>query len=474
MYIHCVFKTVKSCLPSQSRVIDSKIRVPSSRNMFAWRLPTVFMDHQSVTISLQKTLGHNQLTTIDAESRPCPPPLNCRRAAAPSAAGMLLLRRHLLPLLRAASPLPARIYYRACFLSTSASAAPFSLVEYLVAACGLDSAQARKAARKAFDEASKGSRKAFQDISNCRLNSASNPDAILALLSGAGLSRADIAAVVAADPLLLRSSPKNIGPRLLALRDRLGLSAPQMVRFLLVGSRAVRSCDVVPRLEFFISFYGSFERLLVFIKNHNSILLSDLERVIKPNIALLRQCGISVRDIAKLFSLKARVLTFNPEHLKEVVLRAEELGVPRSSRMFFQAVFVVSNITKEKVAARLEFLKSTLGCHESEIATAVSKMPTILGISEQSLHRKIQFLVNEVGLEPQYILQRPALFTYSLEKRLVPRHCVMKVLQAKGFLISNTSFYSFAQYGEETFKLRYIDSHKDSVPGLADAYATAC
>ncbi|KAK8455154.1 hypothetical protein SEVIR_4G094200v4 [Setaria viridis] len=243
-----------------------------------------------------------------------------------------------------------------------------------------------------------------------------------------------------------------------------------MVRFLLVGSRAVRSCDVVPRLEFFISFYGSFERLLVFIKNHNSIILSDLERVIKPNIALLRQCGISVRDIAKL----ARVLTFNPERLKEVVLRAEELGVPRSSRMFYQAVFVVSNITKEKVAARFEFLKSTLGCHESEIATAVSKLPTILGISEQSLHRKIQFLVNEVGLEPQYILQRPALFTYSLEKRLVPQHCVMKVLQAKGFLISNTSFNTFAQYGEETFKLRYIDSHKDSVPGLADAYATAC
>uniref|UniRef100_K3Y266 Uncharacterized protein n=1 Tax=Setaria italica TaxID=4555 RepID=K3Y266_SETIT len=357
---------------------------------------------------------------------------------------MLFLRRHVLPLLRAASPLPSPIYHRACLLS----AAPFSLEDYLVAACGLAPAQARKTAQKAFDGASKDSRKAFEEISNCRLNSASNPDAVLALLTGVGLSRADIADIVVADPLLLRSSPKKVGPRLLALRDRLGL-------------------------EFFISFYGSFERLLVILKNHNGIIWSDLERVIKPNIALLHQCGPSVRDIARLFSVRARVLTFRPESIKEIVLRAEELGVPCSSRMFWLAVVLVSNATKEKVAARLEFLKSTLGCHESEIATAVSKMPNILGISEECLHRKIQFLINEVGLEPQYILQRPALFGYSLEKRLVPRYCVMKVLLAKGLLDSNRSFYSFAQYGEETFKLRCIDSHQDSVPGLADDYATA-
>ncbi|XP_022681797.1 uncharacterized protein LOC101784455 [Setaria italica] len=331
----------------------------------------------------------------------------------------------------------------------------------------------RKTAQKAFDGASKDNRKAFEEISNCRLNSASNPDAILALLSGVGLSRADIADIVVADPLLLRSSPKNVGPRLLALRDRLGLSAPQIVRFLLVGSRAVRGCDVVPKLEFFISFYGSFERLLVIIKNHSCILWSDLERVIKPNIALLHQCGLSGRDIARLFSIRARVLVFRPESIKELVQRAEELGVPCSSRMFWQAVVAVSNISKEKVAARLELLKSTLGCHESEIATAVSKMPSILTISEESLHRKIRFLINEVGLEPQYILQRPALFAYSLEKRLVPRYCVMKVLLAKGLLDSNRSFYTFAIYGEETFKLRCIDSHQDSVPGLADDYATA-
>ncbi|CAN6164532.1 unnamed protein product [Urochloa humidicola] len=384
---------------------------------------------------------------------------------------MLFLRRQLLPLLRAASSLPSPIHHRACLLSTStsASAAPFSLEEYLIAACGLTPAQARKTAQKAFDETSKAQRKAFEELSHCRLHSASNPDAVLELLSGVGLSGTDIAAVVVADPLLLRSSPKNIGPRLLALRDRLGLSAPQIARFLLVGSRALRSCDVVPTLEFFISFFGSFEQLLVFMKNSSGNVRYDLERVLKPNVMLLRQCGVSVRQIAQ---LNARVLGCSPERLKELMLCAEELGVPRSSRMFWRAVSVVAQNTKEKLATRLVLLKGTLGCHG--VSTAVSKLPGILGISEDCLHRKIQFLINEVGLEPQYIVQRPALFTYSLEKRLVPRHCVMKLLLAKGLLDSNRSFYSLVQYGEEIFKLRYIDNHKDSVPGLADTYATPC
>ncbi|KAF8733181.1 hypothetical protein HU200_015556 [Digitaria exilis] len=154
------------------------------------------------------------------------------------------------------SPPSSPVYHRACLLFNSKStsvAAPFSLEDYLVAACGLAPAQARKTAKRAFDESSKDSKKAFEDLpsSRSRLHSACTPDAVLALLSGVGLSRADIAAVVTVDPLLLRSSPKNMCDTLLALRDRHGLSAPQIVRFLLVGSRVLRSCDIGRTLEFF-------------------------------------------------------------------------------------------------------------------------------------------------------------------------------------------------------------------------------
>ena len=47
----------------------------------------------------------------------------------------------------------------------------------------------------------------------------------------------------------------------------------------------------------------------------------------------------------------------------------------------------------------------------------------------------------------------------------------MKVLQEKGLLNSNKNFFTITNLGVETFKLKFIDCHKDSVPGLADAYA---
>jgi mTERF domain-containing protein len=50
----------------------------------------------------------------------------------------------------------------------------------------------------------------------------------------------------------------------------------------------------------------------------------------------------------------------------------------------------------------------------------VSKVPGLLGISDEILLRKIEFLVNEAMVEPRYIVERPILLSMSLEKRLMP------------------------------------------------------
>ena len=168
------------------------------------------------------------------------------------------------------------------------------------------------------------SAKALDDFTSARRHTGFDPDAVVALLSSTGLSRADIADVVAADPLFLHSRVDRLGPRLRDLRDSIGLSA---------------------------------------------------------------------------------------QRVQEVLLRAEELGVPRSSGMFKHVVSALSCATRQKDTARLEFFRRTLGCSKNEVAIAVYKVPAILILSEQSLLRKIQFLVNDVGLEPHYIMERSMLFT---------------------------------------------------------------
>ncbi|XP_066311282.1 uncharacterized protein [Miscanthus floridulus] len=155
-----------------------------------------------------------------------------------------------------------------------------------------------------------------------------------------------------------------------------------------------------------------------------ALLTASPKRLIKPNVALLRQWG--VRDIAQLCTDNAWVLTFKPERVKEFLLWAQELGVPPTSRMFRHAMATISRHSKDRVAVKLEFYKRTLGVSESEVSTAVSKMQAILGFSDEILLRKIKFLLNEAAMEPRYIVERPVLFALSLEKRLVPRHYVIR------------------------------------------------
>ena len=63
-------------------------------------------------------------------------------------------------------------------------------------------------------------------------------------------------------------------------------------------------------------------------------------------------------------------------------------------------------------------------------------------------------------MEAWYILERPFMFALSLEKRLLPRHRVVKVLQAKRLLNRKMNLTSFFTFGEKAFRLRFIDPHR--------------
>nr|ACM17534.1 mitochondrial transcription termination factor-like family-1 [Oryza australiensis] len=378
---------------------------------------------------------------------------------------MLRFRKLLppLPLLRSAvaeasnpaSHTLSSLYLRTFPLSTSAAATRFSVEDYLVAACGLTGAQAVKASTKLS-----------------HLKSASKPDAVLAILSGVGLSRADLAAVVAAEPQLLCVRADNLARRIASLRDRVGLTDPQIGSLLLAGgATALRTCDITSRLEFLIPLLGSYEMLLKTVKRSYRILTSDVEEVIKPNFALLQECGLTVCDIVK---TNPRLLSFNPERMKRYLHRADMLGVPRCSPAFRMAVCTVACTNEGSVTARMEFLSRTLGCSMDKILVAVGKKPTILGLSMENLRRKIEFLVTKVGLKTQCIVECPVILCYSLEKRVVPRHSVMEILQARGLMKKDASFHSLITCREADFVARYIDTHKDMVPGLADVYNAVC
>ncbi|KAG8076338.1 hypothetical protein GUJ93_ZPchr0006g45036 [Zizania palustris] len=366
---------------------------------------------------------------------------------------MLRLRKQLLSLLRSGcdSPLPSlhRLLY------STASTSTFSVDDYLVTTCGLTRAQAPRASRLLS-----------------RLKSPSKPDAVLAFLSGLGLSRSDIAAIVAADPLFLCARVnEKLAPRVAALHG-LGLSDSEIKSLFLTSPSAIHYCDVASHIDFWVPIFGSFDEFLRAIKRSDRFLKSNLDRVVKPNIAFLKQCGLDASNIAKLHFNGYWTITTTPEKLKQLVARADIFGVPRSSGLFKYALATVACLSQQKIDSKRKALKMSLGWTEEQLLIALVKSPFILRVSEHKLSSIAKFLTTEVGLEPEHIVRLPKLFNYSLKRRLMPRHLVMKALQEKG--VVKVNYYSMASANEKNFWSNYINRYKESVPGLADFYTAAC
>jgi mTERF domain-containing protein len=168
------------------------------------------------------------------------------------------------------------------------------------------------------------------------------------------------------------------------------------------------------------------------------------------------------------------MLTADLGCLRAMVKCAEGVGLRRGSGLFRHVLHAVVFRSEDKIAARVEFLKKACRWSDAEVGIAVSKAPALLRTSEDKLQRASEFLISEVGLLPTYTAHRPVMLLYSLEGRLRPRYYVVKFLKANGYLDHDRSYYSAVMVTEKVFVEKYICTHKDAAPHLAEDYADAC
>ncbi|KAF7077074.1 hypothetical protein CFC21_081663 [Triticum aestivum] len=375
---------------------------------------------------------------------------------------MLQLRHRIVSHIRSSSSTSA-ISPLHRLLSAAAAAAPispsqgFAVEDYLVDACGLTRPQALKASKKLS-----------------HLNSPAKPDAVLAFLAGLGLSGADAAAVVAKDPLFLCAGvERTLAPVVDGLAG-LGLSRPEIARLVSLVHSRFRRRSIVPKLEYYLPLFGSFHSFLRASQRACYLLSSDLDKVVKPNVMFLRECGLADCDITKLCISEPRLLGNKLERVQAMVARAEGLGVPRGSGMFKVAIQAVAFLSEEKIANKVDYLKKTFGWSDAEVVVALSMAPMLLNRSKDILQRRFEFLVSEVGLQPGYIAHRPVFLYYSLEGRIKPRCYVLKFLKENRLLDRDWSFYTAVTRPEKYFIKKCICPYKESVPHLAEEYAAAC
>ena len=141
------------------------------------------------------------------------------------------------------------------------------------------------------------------------------------------------------------------------------------------------------------------------------------------------------RKLVSNYSLTAAVIFQYPriltmpvdKFLVMIVKDVEEMGIEKGSKAFARAFLQLSKLNRDTVKLKLEKMRD-LGFTEEEVRNLVKRLPDILGFSEDTLRRKLKFLVEEWKLPLNSILSCPVVLHFSIEKRLKPRLNALRAL----------------------------------------------
>ncbi|XP_064985937.1 uncharacterized protein LOC135625288 [Musa acuminata AAA Group] len=335
---------------------------------------------------------------------------------------------------------------------------PHFMVEYLVNSCGFSSSEAAKFSKPLV-----------------HLRSTKNPDAVLNFMRSQGFDGDGIRKLISGDPrYLCYNVEKNLAPKFQFLRD-LGLSESDVVDVIRNNEEILcRNVHrfLVPKLEIWESLLGSRELVLKHLKKSRWFFFSSAEKTLYPNLKFLRdECGIPEERVSVVVRSRPQLISLKPDSLRALVVRADELGMPRQSRMFMWTLSVFHNVSKERFEAKVELMRS-FGWSESEFSSAVRKNPTFLCMSLDMMRRKMEFFINIVGYTPSFIASQPTILLYSLQKRVLPRFRVLEMLNTKGLGTRRGKFFYYVQLTNTKFREKIVLPNKEKVPELLDILRT--
>ncbi|KAG6488177.1 transcription termination factor MTERF8, chloroplastic-like [Zingiber officinale] len=361
---------------------------------------------------------------------------------------------------RRAFPPPTQL--RLVSFSTGASASssgataspdPHFLAEYLVDTCGFSA-----------DDASKVS-KSFR-----RFRSTEKPDAVLGFFRSQGLDGANLRKIISWKPRLLGWDVEtNLAPKFNFLRD-MGFSVSDAVK-VVMRHPGILSLNVqntlLPRLKVWESLFGSREILLKNLRRRSRFICNN-DNLVRPNLNFLRdECGIPEEQVFLVIKRDPSFMVQNLDAIRALVNRADEIGIPRESRMFLWIVFALRRVSREKFEARVKIMNS-FGWSNSDYVAVVKKHPTLIWVSTEALQRKMEFLIKDVGMAPLDIAKHSTFLDLSLEKRLIPRFHVMEILKSEGLWTSQMKVSTLFSLPGPKFLQKYVLPYKDKLPKLLE------
>ncbi|KAG6783262.1 hypothetical protein POTOM_012707 [Populus tomentosa] len=131
------------------------------------------------------------------------------------------------------------------------------------------------------------------------------------------------------------------------------------------------------------------------------------------------------------------------------------VGVEPNAPVFIHALRAMLSISESTRKKKIEVLKS-LGWSEKDIWHAFKRHPFLLGYSEEKIRAGMGFFVNTLKLGLQHVIACPQLLTYPIDKRLLPRYNVLKILESKKLIKKDLKIKNLLKINEKEFLKNYV------------------
>ncbi|KAA0049464.1 hypothetical protein IC582_012805 [Cucumis melo] len=298
-----------------------------------------------------------------------------------------------------------------------------------------------------------------------------NRKTVIAFFENHGFSESQISDLVKKVPLILSANTETLFPVLLFFKSK-GLSSPEITKFVCSAPQVLKRSlnqEIIPVFDYIQAVLGTVEKTVATIKRFAGILGWNLRISVGPNIEILRQFGVPDSNISFYLQRQPKMFSISSIQFKEVVERVMEMGFNPQQLQFVVAVFALRSMTKSSWDKKVEVYRKW-GLSEEEFSLAFRRHPLCMTFSEDKINGVMDFFVNEIGWESSFVARRPVLISLSLKKRLFPRGYVYQVLLSKGLIKKHKKLYLLFEYPEIRFIEKFINPHKEQIPGLLELY----
>ena len=341
--------------------------------------------------------------------------------------------------------------------STSRSANPKQCsftVSYLINSCGLSPDSALSASQK------------------LHLVTPERPDSILSLLRNYGITDTQLPKLIRVFPTLLLTDPeKTLLPKLEFLNSK-PFSRADLGRVLsscpMILSRSLDN-QIIPCYNFFKSILHLDNRVVSAIKRSPRIFLEDVNKNIVPNITALQEIGVPESSIVFLITYYPIVVQLKHDRFGETVKEVMKMGFDPLTVVFIKAIQVFGGMSKSTWEQKMEVYRRW-GWSNDEIVLLFRAFPACMSLSEKKIMSTMDFLVNKMGWKLNEITRFPISLGFNLEKRIIPRCWVGKVLMLKGLVKKDLSLGAFLRYTESKFLDRFVIKYQNHIPQLLNLY----